>query len=74
MAWLIGLASMMISLFIVLTFHPFQNEIVYLIFVPLIAAVYCILLRIAAGIEDKIEKRIKELEKKVEDIQKGEEK
>ena len=71
MAWLIGLASVMISLCTALTVHPFQNEIVNLICFPLIGLVYSILLCIAQDIEDKLKKRIEDLEKKVEDIQKG---
>lgn len=72
MVRLIGIASMMMSLFIVLTVHPFQNETVNLICFPLAGIVYSILLCIAEDIEDKLEKRIEELEKKVEDIQKTE--
>ena len=71
MSYLFGLVSMVISLFITLTFHPFSNEVINAICFPFLSILYAVLLVIAQHYEDKLEKRIKTLEKKLEDIEKA---
>ena len=71
MSWSIGLASVMMSLFTVLTIHPFENEVVNGICFPALSVVYAILLCIAVDREEKINERIRTLEKKLEDKEKG---
>jgi hypothetical protein len=66
-----GLVSMVISIFAVLTFHPLGNEVANAIIFPLLSLTYMALLLFAEHHEDKLEKRIKTLEKKLEDKEKG---
>lgn len=71
MCWIIGLATIAISLFVTLTFHPLENEVANAIIFPLLSLTYMGLLRFAEYREDKLEKRIRTLEKKLEDKKKG---
>lgn len=71
MCWAIGLASIFISLFTVLAIHPFESEVVNAICFPLLSFLYMGSLLLAEHIEDKREKRIADLEKKLKDIEKG---
>lgn len=71
MGWIMGLASVAISLFITFTFHPFENEVANVICFPLLSLIYMTLLVFAEHQEDKLERRIKTLEKKLEDKEKG---
>lgn len=71
MSWILGLASMIVSLFIGLAFHPFETEWLNAIGLPLLSIAYMSLLTLAAHLEDRLERRIKDLEKKLEYKEKG---
>lgn len=71
MCWIMALVSMIISLFVVLIFHPFENEVANAICFPLLSFIYMALLCFAEHCENKLEKRIRTLEKKLEDKEKG---
>ena len=73
MSWLIGYASLMASLYIMLIFHPIENNTIQVICCVILLTVYPILLVIAENCEDKMEKRITALEKKLDNIKKGDE-
>jgi hypothetical protein len=66
-----GLVSMVVSLFAVLAFHPFGNEVANAIIFPLLSLTYMALLCFAEHHENKLEKRIETLEKKLENKEKG---
>lgn len=71
MSWLIGVAAVLISFFSALAFHPFENEAINEVCFPALGFVYALMLGIASDIEDKLNRRIKALEKKLEDKEKG---
>mgnify|MGYP003304105899 CR=1 FL=1 len=71
MCWVLGLVSVTISLFMTLTFHPFETEWLNAIIFPFLSLTYMALLTLAEHLEDKLEKRIKDIEKKLEDKEKG---
>ena len=66
-----GLVSIVMSWFAVLTFHPFENEITNAVCFPLLSIICMLLLLFAEYHENKLEKRIEELEKKLDDKKKG---
>ena len=70
MCWIMGLVSVVISLFAVLTVHPFGNEVANFICFMLLGLIYMVLLCFAEHHEDKLENRIRTLEKKLEDKEK----
>lgn len=72
MAYLIGLASMAMSLFTALSINSFEGEGINALCFPALAITYCIFTAIAANIEDKLKRRIEALEKKIDDMEKGE--
>lgn len=67
MSYLLGLVSMVMSLFSTLAFHPFSNEVINAICFPFLSILYAVLLCVAQHYEDKLEKRIETLEKKLEE-------
>ena len=71
MSWVLGLVSIIMSLFITLAFHPFETEWLNAIIFPSLSLTYMALLMLAEHLEDRLEKRIKDLEKKLEDKEKG---
>lgn len=71
MSWAIGLAYIFISLFTFLTVHPFDNEVANAVCFLLLSFLYMGSLLLAEYFEDKLEKRIAVLEKKLKDIEKG---
>lgn len=71
MCWVLGLVSITMSLFITLAFHPFETEWLNAICFPFLSIVYVALLLLAMYLEDSLENRIKALEKKLEDKEKG---
>lgn len=71
MGWIMGLASMAMSLLAALAFHPLENEVANAIIFPLLNLTYIALLYFAEHFEDKLEKRIETLEKKLENKEKG---
>lgn len=71
MCWIMALVSLTISLFVTLIFHPLGNEAANAICFPLLSLIYVALLCFADYHEDKLENRIKTLEKKLEDKEKG---
>lgn len=68
MSWLIGTASVMMSLFIVIAISPFGSE-VNPIFLPLLILTYMGLIYTAECLEYKLEKRIDILEKKIKELE-----
>lgn len=73
MSWLICCASIMATGYFMLILHPLENNTVQTICCVILLATYPILLVIADNREDKMEKRIVTLEKKLDDIKKGDE-
>ena len=71
MSWVLGLVSVTMSLFIALAFHPFETEWLNAICFPFLSLVYMALLLLAEHLEDRLENRIKALEKKLKDKEKG---
>ena len=71
MCWIMGLVSIVISWSAVLAFHPFENEVANAVCFPLLNFIYVALLLFAEHCENKLEKRIEELEKKLDDKKKG---
>ena len=71
MSWIIGLASTLMSIYAVLIFHPFENEVVNAVIFPLLSIAYVALLCFANDHEYKLENRIEILEKKLEDKERG---
>lgn len=71
MCWVLGLVSVTISLFVTFTFHPFKTEWLNAIVFPFLSITYMALLMLAEHLEVKLEKRIKDLENKLEDKEKG---
>ena len=71
MSWILGLASIIVALFIGLAYHPFETEWLSAIIFPLLSIAYMSLLTLAGHLEDRLERRIKDLEKKLEDKEKG---
>lgn len=67
MSCFLGFASITVSVYCVLAFHGVENEICF----PLLSTLYLVFTFIAGHFEDKLEKRIKGLEKKLEDKEKG---
>lgn len=65
MMWLIGLISFITSLYTVLAMHPFENNTINSIVFPALSLLHIILISIAGNKEDKINKRIKDLENKI---------
>lgn len=70
MSWILGLASMCISVYATLCFHPFENETINETIFPLLVIVYAILLGVSSIYEEKTNKRIEMLEKKLSDKEK----
>ena len=70
MSWIISLASIIMFVYMALTLHPFENETVNIIIFPLLTIIYVILLCISDAREEKINKRIEMLEKKLSDKEK----
>lgn len=71
MCWILGLVSVTMSFFITLAFHPFETEWLNAIIFPFLSLTYMFLSMLAEHCENKLEKRIKDLEKKLEDKEKG---
>lgn len=71
MSWLIGGASMTGAFYMMLIFHPIENNAIQAICCVALILTYSILLTIAGIREDKINNRIAALEKKIDDIKKG---
>ena len=67
MTYIIGLASLMSSLYIVLTMHPFESGVANFLSFMGLNITYMVLLFIAGNLEDKANKRIKALEDKLKD-------
>ena len=70
MSWILGLASICMSVYAVLYFHPLENETINGIIFPLLSIIYVILLSASAFHEEKTNKRIEILEKKLSDKEK----
>lgn len=70
MSWIMSLASICMSAYAVLIFHPFENETINRIVLPLLIIVYTILLCISDTHEEKTNKRIEMLEKRLDDKEK----
>ena len=66
MTWLIGLASVVASVYTYLTMHPFESSIANTLCSIGLSVVFMVLLCVASDIEEKFEKRIKKLEDKLE--------
>ena len=71
MGWVLGMVSIIVSLFITLSFHPFETEWLNAIIFPFLSLTYMALLMFSEHLEDRFEKRITDLEKKLEDKEKG---
>lgn len=71
MGWVLGMVSIITSLFITVLFHPFETEWLNVIIFPLLSFAQMALLTFAEHLEDRLEKRITDLEKKLEDKEKG---
>lgn len=71
MSWTTGLISAVMSILVAFIFHPIENEVAKIIVISLSATVYLAMLWIEDYHEDKLEKRIRTLEKKLEDKEKG---
>jgi c-di-AMP phosphodiesterase-like protein len=71
MSWVLGLVSMIVSIFTALTFHPFETWWLNAICFTFLQLVYIALLFLAEHRENRLEKRIEELEKKLKDKEKG---
>ena len=65
MMWLIGLIPFITSLYTVLAMHPFENNTINSIVFSALSLLNIILISIASNKEDKINKRIKDLENKI---------
>lgn len=67
MAWLIGFASILISLYSTLMLHPFENEAANAVCFILLAVTFNVLLCIAGDKEENLKSRIEALEEKLKD-------
>ena len=67
MSWLIGFASILISLYSVLMLHPFDSDVANTICFILLGITFSAILCIAADKEEKLKSRIKALEDKLND-------
>lgn len=65
MTYLIGMASMAMSLFITLIIHPFESDVAMAICSVGLSVTHSVLLCVSSNIEDKLDKRIKALEDKL---------
>ena len=65
MTYLIGTASLAISLYVTLIFHQFDSDIATAICSIGLSLIYFGVLCLASNFEDKLEKRIKMLEEKL---------
>ena len=74
MSYIMGFLSMIASAYMVLIFHPFENGVTNAIFSLILTILYWGVVALGYWYEGKIEKRIKNLEKKLEDMEKGGEK
>ena len=72
MSWIMGLAFICMSAYYaLLCFHPFENETINGIIFILLGVVYAILLCVSSVYEEKTNKRIEALEKRLSDKEKG---
>ena len=67
MSWLIGFASILISLYSVLMLHPFDSDVANTICFIVLGTTFSVLLSIAADKEEALKSRIKALEDKLND-------
>ena len=65
MTYLIGLASLAMSLYVALTVHPFESGVANAICFIVLAVVWSVLLCISYHIENRFEERITTLEDKL---------
>ena len=67
MSYMLGLASITVSVFCVLAFQGVENER----WLPFLLILHSVFIWIASHFEDKLENRIKSLENKLKDGEKG---
>ena len=67
MVWIIGVASCLISLYSVLTLHPFESDVANIICFTVLGVTFNILLAIANSHYEDLKSRIDALEEKLND-------
>ena len=71
MSSITGFMSIMVSLYTVLIFHPLENDVANVICSLILFITYWAMMMLGDFYEGKFDKRIKKLEKKLEDMEKG---
>ena len=66
MSYILGLCSWITAAFVFLTVYPFENEIANAVCFPCLSLMSLVLISVASCMEDKLERRIKALEDKLE--------